>query len=165
MLSRMRERQSAAVDDHRRGLWFTSGELVRQRSQVFHHHLETSGANPALRLLIHIRPRRQIVPHKAPLVACANDVTQSVEHTRKLCSRCLESSRHNTRYPTPLQTPTPFAFTTCWVCRPSGTAGSIVPNGPPTGKTLSMELRIFATKRNAACANPMGLREPISCSF
>ena len=74
------ELQRAAVEDHRGGLGVAPCKLAQQRAQIFDDDLEAASPNPALRLLINHRPRRQIVRHDAPLVARANNIAKPVEY-------------------------------------------------------------------------------------
>lgn len=75
--------QGAAVQNHRRRLCLASREFAQEHAQILDHGFETSGANPALRLLIDHRPGRQIAGHVAPLAAGAHDEAQAVEHRAK----------------------------------------------------------------------------------
>ena len=59
---------------------FTPGKLPKQHAQVLDHDLKALGSNPALRLLINDRPRRQIMRHHPPLHSGAHHISQPVEH-------------------------------------------------------------------------------------
>ena len=59
---------------------FAAGRLAQHRAQVIHQCLEATRHQPALRLLIHCRPGRQIIGHPPPRRACLHDAAQVVEH-------------------------------------------------------------------------------------
>jgi len=75
-----RRLQGAAVGNHRPGLRLASGKLTQQRAQILHHGFETTGSDPTLGLLIHHRPRRQIMRHHAPVRSRSHQPAQRVEH-------------------------------------------------------------------------------------
>ena len=56
-----------------------AAKLAQQRLHVGHQNLEHPGLHPVPRLLVHRRPRRQIVGHVSPLVASPHDVAHTVE--------------------------------------------------------------------------------------
>ena len=72
--------ESWAIQNHRRRLCFASGTLAQQQPQIFDHRLKASGPHPTLHLPINHVPGRQIVRHKASLIACAHDVPDPIEY-------------------------------------------------------------------------------------
>jgi hypothetical protein len=53
---------------------------AQQRTEVVHHGLEHTGLDPALRLLVHGGPGREVVRHVAPLRAGLHHPARGVEH-------------------------------------------------------------------------------------
>ncbi len=71
--------QGAAVDDRARRLFRATSRRARRCAQVLRQLLETSRCQPALRLLTHGRPRREVVRHGAPGDAVAHHLAQVIE--------------------------------------------------------------------------------------
>jgi hypothetical protein len=69
----------APIEDHGTGLRFFAREQTQQDPQIVRHRLETSGLDPALRLLVNGVPRRQIVRDHSPRTAGADHVAHGVE--------------------------------------------------------------------------------------
>lgn len=77
---RRRKFQGARDDDERCPLALAPRKLTQLRAQIFHQDFAPFSLNPALRLLIHNQPWRQIVRDYPPLVAGPHDVSQSVKY-------------------------------------------------------------------------------------
>ena len=52
----------------------------QHRAQIMNHRFEASRSEAALRLLVHRRPRRQVVGHPPPWRTRLNDISKAVEH-------------------------------------------------------------------------------------
>jgi signal transduction histidine kinase len=72
--------QRAAVEDRRRRLLVPAIQEPQDAAQVLGHRVEHARRDPPLRLLVHGRPRRQVVGHHPPSLAAAHDVTHAVEY-------------------------------------------------------------------------------------
>ncbi len=89
---------------HRRGLRLPLRHHPQHRPQVAGHVREAVGGQPALRLLVDGRPRRQVVRHETPRRARLHDVTQPVEHLAQLVvalGRILPQQREIGRHQRP----------------------------------------------------------------
>ncbi len=75
--------QRPAVDDRGGRLGLTTRRQSQHRAQVVHQRLETARRQPTLRLLVHRRPRRQVVGHPPPRRPRFHDVAQAVKHLPK----------------------------------------------------------------------------------
>lgn len=75
-----RRAECPAVEHHGRRFLGPARSQAQHGAQVVDQTLEAAGPQPALRLVIHGVPGRQIVGHRAPSHAVAHDVAQPVEH-------------------------------------------------------------------------------------
>ena len=63
-----------------------------------HDGLKAAGGHPAAHLLVHERPRRQIVGHQAPVRAGLDDVAHAVEDLAQVVLALAASSRNKVKY-------------------------------------------------------------------
>ena len=91
--------QGPTVDDRRARLdWATRRQP--QQGRRSYTSLKASRRKPALGLLIHRCPRRQIIRHPTPWRPRFHDVCSGspLNTSRRVCSRCPASSRCSVRY-------------------------------------------------------------------
>lgn len=67
-------------------LCLTPRRQSQHRAQIVHHRLEIARRNPALRLRVHRRPRRQVVRHPSPRRTDFHAKVQSIEHLAQVMS-------------------------------------------------------------------------------
>ena len=72
--------QRPAVPNGGRGMGCVPIGQAEQHGQVVHDGLETAGLEPALHLLMHAQPGRQVVGQHPPRTACAHDIAKRIEH-------------------------------------------------------------------------------------
>ena len=71
--------QRAAVHNDRAGLLGTTQGCAQHGTQIVDEHVKAAGCQPALRLLVDRRPRRQVMGHLTPLRTGFDDIAQAVE--------------------------------------------------------------------------------------
>lgn len=70
----------ATVADGRRGRYGAPGCQAPEGAQIVDHGVEDAGLAPALALLVHRVPRRQIMRHQTPGHSGADEPPQAIEH-------------------------------------------------------------------------------------
>ena len=72
--------QRPAVQNGGRGMGRPPIGQTQQHAQIVHDGLETASLEPALHLLMHARPGRQVVGQHPPWTSGAHDIAKRVEH-------------------------------------------------------------------------------------
>ena len=78
------ESQRPAIEDHGGRISITPGRFPQQRPQVMDHGREAPGGDPALRLLMDRRPRREVARQVAPRGTGPHNPAQRVIHLAQI---------------------------------------------------------------------------------
>ena len=71
--------EGATIKDRCRGFCLAALGPPQHRAQILHDGVKHAGLEPALALLVHRRPRRQVMGHHPPRRACPDNPAQAIK--------------------------------------------------------------------------------------